>query len=51
MRTAEEILQEYWDDNEGEMTFEDILRAMEDYAGQWKEDYELGTVDDPFEYD
>lgn len=48
MRTAEEILQEFWEDADGEMTFEDIVRAMEEYASQWKGDYEIGYIEDPF---
>jgi hypothetical protein len=51
MRLAEDILQEFWDDCEGEMTPENIIRAMEAYAGQWKDDYDLGTIEDPFEYE
>jgi len=54
IKSTEEILQSYWDEAEGEMTFDLIVQAMSEYGSQFENDIsdiELGTVEDPFEYD
>ena len=50
MRSFEEILQEYWDDAEGEMTFDRIVEAQQEFMSQFDENdkYILGVIDDPF---
>ena len=50
MRSFEEILQEHWDDAEGEMTFDSILEAHQEFMSQFDENdkYILGVIDDPF---
>jgi len=49
IRGAEEMLQEAWDEADGEMTFEGIVRVILDYHAQFDEDYDIGTIEDPFE--
>ena len=53
MRSFDEILQEHWDDAEGEMTMDDILNAHQEFMSQYDENdkYILGLIDDPFEDD
>ena len=53
MRSFDEILQEHWDDAEGEMTFDDIIEAHQEFMSQFDENdkYILGQIDDPFEDD
>jgi len=50
MRSFEEILQEHWDDAEGEMTFDDIIIAHNDFMAQFDDNdkYLMGVIDDPF---
>jgi len=50
MRSFEEILQEHWDDAEGEMTFDDIIIEHNDFMAQFDDNdkYLMGVIDDPF---
>ena len=53
IRSAEELLQEAWDEAEGELTFDTILRVILDYHAQFDpEDVEgnlIGEIEDPFD--
>lgn len=52
IKSPEEILQRYWDEAEGEMTFELIVDAMNEYGSQFDSeigDYDMGYVDNPFQ--
>lgn len=51
IKTPEEILQKYWNEAEGEMTFELIVDAMTEYGSQFDDDIEIATIEDPFEYE
>jgi 3-oxoacyl-[acyl-carrier-protein] synthase III len=57
IKSPEEILQRYWDEAEGEMTFDLIVEAMSEYGSQFNNDvedidnYELGLIDNPFQDD
>ncbi len=52
VKAPEEILQKYWEDSEGEMTFDLIIDAMTEYGDQFTGDsYDIGVVDDPFNED
>lgn len=52
IKSAEEMLQEAWDEAGGEITFEEIVRVILNYHAQYDPDVEdeiIGTVEDPFE--
>lgn len=53
IKSPEEILQRYWDEAEGEMTFDLIVEAMNEYGSQFDNDIEtsIGTIEDPFDYE
>jgi len=53
MRSFDEILQEHWDDAEGEMTYEGIIEAHQEFMSQFDENdkYMLNAIEDPFDSD
>ena len=52
-KSFEEILQEYWNEADGEITFDKIIEAHQEFLAQFDEDENeiMGTVEDPFEYE